>query len=126
MRGFFILIRVLYIDFAFTNLFLPANCTNLPLLQSHMNNLEKNKNEDALKLAWSDVKQKLDKIFEGGGAKAAAKQKEKNKLRKINGEAIKPFSLDSNMFQNLREGNDIIDEKRIINLTNSNSFNHID
>ncbi|HQY17251.1 MAG TPA: acyl-CoA carboxylase subunit beta, partial [Ferruginibacter sp.] len=45
-----------------------------------MNNLEKNKNEDALKLAWSDVKQKLDKIFEGGGAKAAAKQKEKNKL----------------------------------------------
>ena len=80
MRGFFILISVMYIDFAFTNLFLPANCTNLPLLQSHMNNLEKNKNEDALKLAWSDVKQKLDKIFEGGGAKAAAKQKEKNKL----------------------------------------------
>lgn len=36
--------------------------------------------------------------------------KEKNKLRKINGEAIKPFSLDSNMFQNLREGNDIIDK----------------
>lgn len=80
MRGFFILISVMYIDFAFTNLFLPANCTNLPLLQSHMNNLEKNKNEDSLKLAWSDVKQKLDKIFEGGGAKAAAKQKEKNKL----------------------------------------------
>lgn len=77
MRGFFILISVMYIDFAFTNLFLPANCTNLPLLQSHMNNLEKNKNEDSLKLAWSDVKQKLDKIFEGGGAKAAAKQKKK-------------------------------------------------
>ena len=46
----------------------------------HMNNLEKNKNEDALKLAWSDVQQKLDKIFEGGGLKAVAKQKEKNKL----------------------------------------------
>lgn len=45
-----------------------------------MNNLEKNKNEDALKLAWSDVQQKLDKIFEGGGLKAVAKQKEKNKL----------------------------------------------
>lgn len=45
-----------------------------------MNNLEKNKNEDALKLAWSDVQQKLDKIFEGGGLKALAKQKEKNKL----------------------------------------------
>lgn len=45
-----------------------------------MNNIENNKNEDAMKLAWSDVQQKLDKIFEGGGIKAAAKQKEKNKL----------------------------------------------
>jgi len=39
-----------------------------------------NKNEDALKLAWSQVRQKLEKIYEGGGAKAAQKQKEKNKL----------------------------------------------
>ena len=39
-----------------------------------------NKNEDALKLAWSEVRQKLDKIYEGGGLKAAQKQKEKNKL----------------------------------------------
>ncbi len=39
-----------------------------------------NKNEDALKMAWSQVRQKLEKIYEGGGTKAAQKQKEKNKL----------------------------------------------
>ena len=43
-------------------------------------NIEFNKNEDALKLAWSQVRQKLEKIYEGGGIKAAKKQKEKNKL----------------------------------------------
>jgi len=43
-------------------------------------NIEKNKNEDALKRAWSEVRKKLDKISEGGGKKAADKQKEKNKL----------------------------------------------
>ncbi len=42
--------------------------------------LEFNKNEDALKMAWSEIKKKLDKIYEGGGKKAAEKQKEKNKL----------------------------------------------
>ncbi len=39
-----------------------------------------NKNEDANKMAWSRTKQHLEKIYEGGGAKAAAKQKERNKL----------------------------------------------
>jgi acetyl-CoA carboxylase carboxyltransferase component len=39
-----------------------------------------NKNEDALKMAWSHIRHKLDKIEEGGGLKAAKKQKEKNKL----------------------------------------------
>lgn len=39
-----------------------------------------NQNEDALKLACSRLKQSLDKISEGGGAKANAKQKERNKL----------------------------------------------
>ena len=39
-----------------------------------------NKNEDALKMAWSFVRQKLEKIAEGGGMKAAQKQKERNKL----------------------------------------------
>jgi 3-methylcrotonyl-CoA carboxylase beta subunit len=43
-------------------------------------NVEANKNEDALKMAWSQVRQKLEKIYEGGGKKAAAKQKERNKL----------------------------------------------
>ncbi|MEO6668500.1 MAG: carboxyl transferase domain-containing protein [Ferruginibacter sp.] len=43
-------------------------------------NIEFNKNEDALKLAWSQVRQKLEKIYEGGGIKSAQKQKEKNKL----------------------------------------------
>ena len=43
-------------------------------------NIDFNKNEDALKLSWSRTRQKLEKIYEGGGAKAAQKQKEKNKL----------------------------------------------
>jgi acetyl-CoA carboxylase carboxyltransferase component len=42
--------------------------------------IEFNKNEDHNKLAWSQVRAKLEKIYEGGGAKAAARQKEKNKL----------------------------------------------
>ena len=33
-----------------------------------------------MKLAWSQVKQQLEKIYEGGGKKSAAKQKERNKL----------------------------------------------
>ncbi len=39
-----------------------------------------NKNEDALKLLNSDMQQRLQKIYEGGGKKAIEKQKEKNKL----------------------------------------------
>ncbi len=54
----------------------------LPIID-HMQNstsIEFNKNEDAMKLAWSQVKRKLEKIYEGGGIKSAKKQKEKNKL----------------------------------------------
>lgn len=43
-------------------------------------NIEFNRNEDSMKLSLSDRQQKLDKISEGGGKKAQAKQKEKNKL----------------------------------------------
>jgi len=43
-------------------------------------NLEFNKNEDAMKLAVSSVKQQLEKIKLGGGKKANDKQHEKNKL----------------------------------------------
>lgn len=43
-------------------------------------NLEFNKNEDAVKLKLSDVRQKLQKIYAGGGKKSVEKQKEKNKL----------------------------------------------
>lgn len=43
-------------------------------------NLEQNKNEDTMKLAWSQVRQKLEKIYEGGGKKSVEKQKERNKL----------------------------------------------
>jgi len=39
-----------------------------------------NKNEDAMKMAWAGVKRHLEKIYEGGGKKAADKQKERNKL----------------------------------------------
>lgn len=42
--------------------------------------IELNKNEDAMKLAWTQVRQRLQKIYEGGGKKAAEKQKERNKL----------------------------------------------
>ncbi|HOZ77607.1 MAG TPA: carboxyl transferase domain-containing protein [Ferruginibacter sp.] len=43
-------------------------------------NIEKNKNEDAMKLAWSQVRQRLEKIYEGGGKKSIDKQRERNKL----------------------------------------------
>ncbi len=42
--------------------------------------LQFNKNEDSNKMAWSRTKQYLEKIYEGGGSKAAARQKERNKL----------------------------------------------
>ena len=55
-----------------------------------------NKNEDAMKLAYSHVKQKLDNIFEGGGKAAIQKQHEKSKLTareriKFLCDAEKPF-----------------------------------
>ena len=43
-------------------------------------NLEKNKNEDGLLLSLTEMKTRLQKIYEGGGKKAFEKQKEKNKL----------------------------------------------
>src|SRR5688572_18839596 len=43
-------------------------------------NLEFNRNEDVLKLSLSEMRQRLEKIYEGGGKKAVAKQHEKNKL----------------------------------------------
>jgi acetyl-CoA carboxylase carboxyltransferase component len=43
-------------------------------------NIEFNRNEDVLKLALSQLRQRLAKIYEGGGKKAIEKQHEKNKL----------------------------------------------
>jgi acetyl-CoA carboxylase carboxyltransferase component len=43
-------------------------------------NIETNKNEDFNKLAWTDIRQMLNKIEEGGGKKAIQKQKDRNKL----------------------------------------------
>jgi acetyl-CoA carboxylase carboxyltransferase component len=43
-------------------------------------NIEMNKNEDANKLALSDIRNLLGKIEEGGGKKAIQKQKQRNKL----------------------------------------------
>jgi 3-methylcrotonyl-CoA carboxylase beta subunit len=43
-------------------------------------NIEFNKNEDALKLSLGDMRQRLEKIYEGGGKKSIEKQKERNKL----------------------------------------------
>ncbi|HZW64251.1 MAG TPA: carboxyl transferase domain-containing protein, partial [Hanamia sp.] len=42
--------------------------------------IEMNKNEDANRLALSNVRSLLDKIEEGGGKKAIEKQKRRNKL----------------------------------------------
>ncbi len=43
-------------------------------------NLEFNRNEDVMKQSLSGMRQRLEKIYEGGGKKSADKQKEKNKL----------------------------------------------
>ena len=45
--------------------------------------IEQNRNEDALKLALSELKSRLAKISLGGGKKAIEKQHEKNKLTKL-------------------------------------------
>lgn len=42
--------------------------------------IEFNRNEDVLKQSLSEMRRRLDKIYEGGGKKAIEKQKEKNKL----------------------------------------------
>ena len=43
-------------------------------------NKDFNKNEDTMKLACSQVRQRLEKIYEGGGKKSAEMQKQRNKL----------------------------------------------
>ncbi len=43
-------------------------------------NIEKNKNEDANKLAWSEIKKLQAIIEEGGGKKAIQKQKDRHKM----------------------------------------------
>ena len=43
-------------------------------------NIEFNRNEDSMKMLLSEMRQRLQKIYEGGGKKAIEKQKEKNKL----------------------------------------------
>jgi 3-methylcrotonyl-CoA carboxylase beta subunit len=43
-------------------------------------NIEFNRNEDILKQSLSEMRQRLEKIYEGGGKKAIEKQREKNKL----------------------------------------------
>lgn len=43
-------------------------------------NIDFNRNEDHMRLSLSQLRQKLEKIAEGGGKKAIEKQKEKNKL----------------------------------------------
>ena len=45
-----------------------------------MQNLEFNRNEDWMKLLWSDRKQKFEKVKLGGGKKSIDKQHEKHKL----------------------------------------------
>ncbi len=42
--------------------------------------IEFNRNEDYMKQALGSIQRKLEKIYQGGGAKAAQKQKDKNKL----------------------------------------------
>lgn len=45
-----------------------------------MDNLEFNQNEDLNKLAVSELRRRLKKVYEGGGSKAAQKQKDKGKM----------------------------------------------
>ncbi len=42
--------------------------------------IEFNRNEDSMKLTLSEIRQRLEKIYLGGGKKAIEKQREKNKL----------------------------------------------
>ncbi len=55
-----------------------------------------NKNEDAMKLAYSLVRQRLEKIYEGGGRKSIEKQRERDKLTAR--ERIKYLCDDNSLF----------------------------
>ncbi len=65
-----------------------------------MMKLEVNRTENGIKLAGADVNHLINKIELGGGAKATAKQHEKNKLTAR--ERIK-FLLDDDTMQLVRE-----------------------
>jgi len=59
-------------------------CSGLPPLSLRHNvapmNLEFNKNEDVFKQSLVEMRQRLEKIYEGGGKKAIEKQRSQNKL----------------------------------------------
>ena len=55
--------------------------------------LENNKNEDALKLALSQVKLVREEMYAGGGKKAKEKQKEKNKQTNLSCVSFKFFEF---------------------------------
>ena len=43
-------------------------------------NVEYNRNEDSLKLSLSQLRHRLQEVYQGGGKKAIEKQHQKNKL----------------------------------------------
>jgi 3-methylcrotonyl-CoA carboxylase beta subunit len=57
---------------------LPLSCSNDSTI-CHMD-IQFNKNEDVMKMSLSEMKKRLQKIYEGGGKKSIEKQKERNKL----------------------------------------------
>lgn len=59
-----------------TVIFTSLSLSNNDLLM----NIEFNKNEDQLRLSLSEMRRKLEKIYEGGGKKAIEKQHSQNKL----------------------------------------------
>jgi acetyl-CoA carboxylase carboxyltransferase component len=58
----------------------PASLPYLCGINYFSMNLDFNKNEDNLKQSLSEMRRRLEKIYEGGGKKAIEKQREKNKL----------------------------------------------
>lgn len=58
----------------------PDSPLSLPFNDPQQMDLEFNRNEDLIKQSLSDMRRKLEKIYEGGGKKAIEKQREKNKL----------------------------------------------
>src|SRR3954471_19947414 len=72
MVNLFQALTLLLVSYSFTLIFVLLTIVSMDLIS--------NRNEDWMRLLTSEIRQRIEKIKQGGGKKAVEKQKEKNKL----------------------------------------------